>query len=605
MSANFARSLNDDKPMFADPATGRLDLFVILSKLREEGLISEENRTVLGSIRSNVSNGEKSALQVIADCKWQNQQRPDTILTLDVLLHWLSEKINMPVNKIDPLNSDVAAITSVMSLAYARRFNIIALEVTPSAVIIGTGEPFDASWQQELAGVLRKTISCVLVNPDDIQRYLHEFYNVSKSVRGAKAETSAGQTSNVQNLEQLMELGRSGKLDANDQHVVNIVDWLLQYAYEQRASDIHLEPRRTEGVVRFRIDGVLHQVYEVPATVMAAITSRIKILGRMDVAEKRRPQDGRLKTRNEAGGEVELRLSTMPTAFGEKLVMRVFDPDVLLKDATALGFTDHEQQLWNGMLSAPHGIILVTGPTGSGKTTTLYTSLQQLATPDVNLCTVEDPIELIVPAFNQMQVQSNIDLDFAAGVRTLLRQDPDIIMIGEIRDYETAQMAIQAALTGHLVISTLHTNDAPSAITRLLELGVPYYLLRNTMVGVLAQRLVRTLCQSCASPVAMDADDWVSLTEPCEVTCPTEVKTNTGCDVCRDTGYTGRIGIYEVMEMTGDLKKAIVSEVDVNNLRLQAIKDGMEPLRISGARKVAEGLTSIAEIQRVAPPVLE
>ncbi|OED43882.1 type II secretion system protein E [Chromatiales bacterium (ex Bugula neritina AB1)] len=590
---------------FADPLTGRLDLFAILTQLRAESMISEENHTVLRSVRSNVSGDDRSALKIIAECGWQNQKQPGSLITLDVLLRWFSEKINVPIGKIDPLNIDVASITGVMSLAYARRFNIIALEVTATSVTIGTAEPFDNRWQQELSAVLRKSIVCVLVNPDDIQRFLHEFYNVSKSVLGAKREQSGGAPSNVQNLEQLMELGRKGKLDANDQHVVNIVDWLLQYAYEQRASDIHLEPGRTDGVVRFRIDGVLHQVYEVPATVMAAITSRIKILGRMDVAEKRRPQDGRLKTRNEAGREVELRLSTMPTAFGEKLVMRVFDPDVLLKDAAALGFTGREQTLWNGMLKAPHGIILVTGPTGSGKTTTLYTSLRQLATPEVNLCTVEDPIELIVPAFNQMQVQSNIDLDFASGVRTLLRQDPDIIMIGEIRDHETAQMAIQAALTGHLVISTLHTNDAPSAITRLLELGVPYYLLRNTIVGVLAQRLVRTLCQSCATTIDIETDAWASLIEPCKIEPPTEIKVNTGCDVCRNTGYAGRIGIYEIMEMTGDLKSAIKSEVDVNVLRMQAIRDGMEPLRISGARKVGKGLTSIAEIQRVAPPILD
>ena len=326
-----------------------------------------------------------------------------------------------------------------MSLAYAKRFQIIALEVSPTSVVIGTSEPFDESWENELSKVLQKDIVRVLVSPDDINRYLHEFYSVSKSVLGAKKDQQSSQApaGGVQNLEQMMELGRSGKLDVDDQHVVNIVDWLLQYAFEQRASDIHLEPGREDSTVRFRIDGVLHQVYEVPATVMAAITSRIKILGRMDVAEKRRPQDGRLKTRNEDGREVELRLSTMPTAFGEKLVMRVFDPDVLVKKPVDLGFTADEQNIWESMLAQPNGIILVTGPTGSGKTTTLYTSLQELATPQVNLCTIEDPIELIVPAFNQMQVQSNIELDFATGVRTLLRQDPDIIMIGEIRDMET------------------------------------------------------------------------------------------------------------------------------------------------------------------------
>lgn len=601
MSGN-ALFIDDNSPQFVDPASGKLDIFPILVELHREGMISDENHKVLSAVRANVTGDEKNALQVIADCGWDNRLVPGNKLTLDTLISWLSAKIDMPVKKIDPLTIDVAAITGVMSLAYAKRFNIIAIEVSPEAVVIGSAEPFFQGWEAELAGVLRKQIVRVLVNPEDIKRYLHEFYNVSKSVLGAKNEQSNADNSKVQNLEQLMELGRKGALDVNDQHVVNIVDWLLQYAFEQRASDIHLEPGREDSLVRFRIDGVLHKVYDVPTTVMAAITSRIKILGRMDVAEKRRPQDGRLKTRNEDGREVELRLSTMPTAFGEKMVMRVFDPDILLRGSVDLGFTEKEQTAWDHILQAPNGIILVTGPTGSGKTTTLYTSLQQLATPEVNLCTVEDPIELVVPAFNQMQVQPNIDLDFATGVRTLLRQDPDIIMIGEIRDFETAQMAIQAALTGHLVISTLHTNDAPAAITRLLELGVPYYLLRNTIIAVLAQRLVRTLCPECSAPVDCVEDEWNGLVEPLRLEAPTSVREKTGCKACRDTGYKGRVGIYEVMQMTQGLKDKITPEMDLTEFRKQAIRDGMEPLRVSGARKVAGGVTTVAEVLRVAPP---
>lgn len=604
MSASNAHFLNDTSPDFGNPATGKLELGPILDQLLVDGLITDENRKILTVVRRS-SNDDKNVLQVIAECKWENQLSPGSLLTTDILIEWLARQINVPVRKIDPLNTDVAAITGVMSLAYAKRFNIIALEVTKNGVIIGTAEPFEESWQAELSRVLNKPISCVLVNPDEISRFLQEFYTVSKSVLGARKDQAGDQVSKVQNLEQMMELGRKGKLDVNDQHVVNIVDWLLQYAFEQRASDIHLEPGREQSVVRFRIDGVLHRVYDVPSTVMAAITSRIKILGRMDVAEKRRPQDGRLKTRNEDGREVELRLSTMPTAFGEKLVMRVFDPDVLLKQPSDLGFTSRDSELWNSMLKSPNGIILVTGPTGSGKTTTLYTSLQQLATPEVNLCTVEDPIELIVPAFNQMQVQPNIDLDFATGVRTLLRQDPDIIMIGEIRDYETAQMAIQAALTGHLVISTLHTNDAPAAINRLLELGIPYYLLRNTIVGVIAQRLIRTLCQSCAAPSPIEVDEWNGLVQPCQVELPAASMVKVGCDECRDTGYKGRIGIYEVMEMTSALKQKINPEVDITVLREQALMDGMEPLRVSGARKVAAGVTTMAEVLRVAPASMD
>ncbi|HXS29921.1 MAG TPA: GspE/PulE family protein, partial [Steroidobacteraceae bacterium] len=298
-----------------------------------------------------------------------------------------------------------------------------------------------------------------------------------------------------------MELGKSNKqLDANDQGVVQVVDWLWQYAFDQRASDIHLEPRREQGVIRFRIDGVLHPVYQMPQTVLQAMTARIKLLGRMDVVEKRRPLDGRIKTRNPNGDEVEMRLSTLPTAFGEKMVMRIFDPDTTVKSLDALGFGSHDAQRWEGLTARPHGIILVTGPTGSGKTTTLYSTLKRLATDEVNVCTIEDPIEMIQPTFNQTQVQPALDLGFAEGVRALMRQDPDIIMVGEIRDLDTAQMAVQASLTGHLVLSTLHTNDAPSAITRLLDLGVPPYLIGATVIGVLAQRLMRALCASCKQP---------------------------------------------------------------------------------------------------------
>ena len=388
----------------------------------------------------------------------------------------------------------------------------------------------------------------------------------------------------------------------NDQHVVQIVDWLLQYAFEQRASDIHMEPRREYGDVRFRIDGVMHPVYQIPSAVLNAVTSRIKALGRMDVVEKRRPQDGRIKTRTPNGEEVELRLSTMPTAFGEKLVMRIFDPEVLVQDFKDMGFGEEELASWNRLIAQPNGIILVTGPTGSGKTTTLYSTLRQLATPEVNVCTVEDPIEMVVPQFNQMQVQHNIGLDFASGVRTLLRQDPDIIMVGEIRDAETAEMAIQAALTGHLVLSTLHTNDAPSAITRLLDIGVPPYLIDSTLLGVLGQRLVRTLCPHCKTRGTLDEELWKALVAPWKSALPAAVNQPKGCLECRMTGYMGRVGIYEMLVMTPKLRRLVNASCDLAALREQAYKDGMKPLRINGAQKVAAGMTTIEEVLKVAPP---
>lgn len=598
------RVLTENAKRFADPQTGKLELEAILDGLLIDGIIEESNVQILRSVSKNDGPGrQKGPLERIADSNWPHARNPDQKVDLDCLTRWLAEKVELPWLRIDPLKIDVPSVTAVASSAYAQRFNIICVEATKDYVVFGTAEPFYDEWQDELSRAINKEIRLAIVNPEDIKRFLGEFYSLSKSVLSATQDHSAHKSA-VQNLEQLMELGRGGKLEANDSHVVSIVDWLLQYAYEQRASDIHLEPRRDIGGVRFRIDGVMQQVYEMPAPVMGAVTSRLKILGRMDVAEKRRPQDGRLKTRNAENKEVELRISTMPTAFGEKMVMRIFNPDVLLKDQTELGFDKHELSIWEGMIRQPNGILLVTGPTGSGKTTTLYSTLKQLATDDVNLCTIEDPIELVMPQFNQMQVQHNIDLDFASGVRTLLRQDPDIIMVGEIRDLETAQMAVQAALTGHLVLSTLHTNDAPSAVSRLMELGVPYYLIRSTLIGVIAQRLIRTFCPHCATECDLDAAEWESNMAPWKAAPPATMRQAVGCLECRQSGYMGRAGIYELLQMTPALQPLIVPNVAVEELRTQAYKDGMRPLRISGLAKVAQGKTSYDEIFKVTPAPL-
>ena len=493
-----------------------------------------------------------------------------------------------------------------MSNAYATRFKILPVEVSTREVVIATCEPYIREWEKELKQILRLDIRLVVANPLDISRYQVEFYNLARSIKGA--EKAGDQRSGIGNFEQLVEMGKTNRqLDANDQHIVHVVDWLWQYAFDQRASDIHLEPRRDAGIVRFRIDGVLHQVYQIPMPVMVAMTSRIKILGRMDVVERRRPQDGRIKTRTVGGQEVELRLSTLPTAFGEKLVMRIFDPEVIVKDFAELGFSEDDKQRWERMIASPNGIILVTGPTGSGKTTTLYSTLRTLATPEVNVCTIEDPIEMVEPAFNQMQVQHNIDLGFADGVRALMRQDPDIIMVGEIRDLETAEMAVQAALTGHLVLSTLHTNDAASAITRLLDLGVPPYLLNSTILGVMAQRLVRTLCRHCKQQVPYEGlraedVDWEQFVAPWKAKRPDHVCRAVGCLECRNTGYTGRVGLYEILLMSPAVKQLVNGASDVARVREQAYKEGMKPLRISGAMKVAQGITTFEEVLKVAPP---
>ncbi|MEJ2609747.1 MAG: GspE/PulE family protein [Candidatus Thiodiazotropha sp.] len=580
----------------------QMELGELLDWLVEDGLIKKQLAKTVQAVNVGARQ-TKHPLVLIAEHKWTDERNPRTILDLGLLTAWLAKRVGLSMVHIDPLMINVPAITAVMSYAYAKRFNIIALEVKSDEVVIATAEPFFTEWKRELEPILNKAITRVIANPVEIERYLVEFYSLSHSVRAAHDDNQDVGPSGVQNLEQLMELGRSGKLDVNDQHVVNIVDWLLQYAYSQRASDIHIEPSRNQTNVRFRIDGVMQMVYQIPPSVGTAVTSRIKILGRMDVSEKRRPQDGRLKTRNGNGEEVELRLSTMPTAFGEKLVLRIFDPEVLVKDYHALGFSRSEAEQWSGLISRPSGIILVTGPTGSGKTTTLYTTLKELARPEVNVCTVEDPIELVEPSFNQMQVQHNINLTFASGVRTLLRQDPDIIMIGEIRDKETAEMAVQASLTGHLVFSTLHTNDAPSAITRLLEIGIPPYLLKATLLGVLGQRLTRTLCPHCKEEVPINEAMWETMITPLRAkNRPKSVYQPVGCLECRQTGFFGRVGLYEMMTISPAIKRLMTLDCDLNQLRRQAINDGMRPLRLSGAQKVVKGLTTIEEVLKVAPP---
>ena len=576
----------------------------ILEQLVKQGMVEADKAKMISTLVSASDRKNLHPLEIIASRNWTNPLDPDELLTLDTLTRWLSNQSGMMIYHFDPLKMDVTSCTSLMSYAYAARFGILPVQVSPTEVTIAVTDPYNTEWLDEIRRIIHKPIKLVLANPKQLKNYLLEFYSISRAMDGAGLNQGE-QVGNIQNFEQLVELGKSGSVDADDQHIVSIVDWLMQYAFSQRASDIHIEPRREQGNVRFRIDGVLHQVYEIPSNITAAVTSRIKIMGRLDVAEKRRPQDGRIKTLTPDGQEIELRLSSMPTAFGEKLVLRIFDPEVLARNFADLGFEGRESSAWQEMIAQPYGIILVTGPTGSGKTTTLYTSLKQLATPEVNVCTIEDPIEQVEPKFNQMQVQTKIDVDFASGVKTLLRQDPDIIMIGEIRDRNTAEMAVQAALTGHLVLSTLHTNDAPSAVARLSEIGVPPYLISATLLGVVAQRLVRTLCPHCKKPVAVDEEQWKSLIRPWKTAAPTTVYQAEGCLECRQTGYLGRKGIYEIMPLTDELKAGIKDNFDLLKFRNSAIKSGMQPLNLAGAQKVAKGMTTIQEVMKVAPPRYE
>lgn len=577
-----------------------IDVTWCLEQLLKDGRITERDKLLIQTTHRQKDQLKWHPLQWIANFNLKDQLNLGSTLAMNRLCQWLAEKADLPLFVIDPLKADVAALTSVMSQEFAARNHILAVEVHADRILIGTDQPFTTEWLNNLERSLApKKIEKVLLNPEQLQRYLVEYYQVSRAV-------SSSQNSNLydrenKGVEALLQLGDTQNPDANDQHIVKLVDWVLQFAFEQGASDIHLEPRKDKGKVRFRIDGVLHTIYNMPANTLTAVISRIKILGRMNVAEKRKPQDGRLKTRTPKGQETELRLSTLPTAFGEKLVMRIFDPEVLVRSFQQLGFEGHLLQSWQQLTQHSHGIILVTGPTGSGKTTTLYSSLKQLATEQVNVCTIEDPIEMLEPSFNQMQVNPNIELGFADGVRALMRQDPDIIMVGEIRDHDTANMAIQAALTGHLVLSTLHTNDAPSSLTRLHDLGIQPFLTAATILGVLAQRLVRRLCPHCKQETAINEQEWEHLTFDYMMDMPNTMYKSVGCEACRHTGYKGRVGIYEFMPVSLESKSLISANCTLNDLRAQAKKEGIEPLRIAGARKVLEGVTTLEEVLRVVP----
>ena len=592
-----------ETPAPAAPAihVGPLDWRRMVDWLRSDGVISleEAQRTIARCSQAESSQHPLVRLASVSMAR-ASDGKP---LDIEALTEYLAKRAGLQYLRIDPLKVDVGRVADSMSAQYAERHKVLPVQVTAKEVVVATAEPFIDDWVAEVERQSRRAVRRVVASPQDIHRYTAEFFALAKSVRAAQ---KAGGNSGGSSFEQLVELGKSNKqLDANDQCVVKVVDWLWQYAFDQRASDIHLEPRREQGVIRFRIDGVLHPVYQMPMGVHNAMVSRIKLLGRIDVVEKRRPQDGRIKTRNPRGDEIEMRLSTLPTAFGEKLVMRIFDPDTAVKDLSALGFTPHDAGRWEQLVSRPHGIILVTGPTGSGKTTTLYSTLRRVATEEVNVSTIEDPIEKIDPALNQTQVQPQLDFSFAEGVRALMRQDPDIIMIGEIRDLETAEMAVQAALTGHLVFSTLHTNDAPSALTRLMELGVPAYLLNATILGVLAQRLVRTLCPQCKQP-----DDGASTELLAEAVKPWKINSGNwrpykpvGCVDCRMTGFRGRMGIYELLSVTEAFKGLVQHDVGPAPLRKQAVADGMRPLRLAGAMRAAEGLTTLPEVIAATPPL--
>ncbi|HLC19231.1 MAG TPA: GspE/PulE family protein [Thermodesulfobacteriota bacterium] len=505
----------------------------------------------------------------------------------------MAEDAGLPYRKLDPLKLNLDVVTSKIPRPFAQRHLIVPVEEREGRITLAVADPFNLEAVESLKRASKMTPELVLSSKTDILKLVREFYGFRYSVGAAEKEFAP--STELGNLEQYVRLKGSTEIEATDQHIVNAVEYLLHYAYDQRASDIHIEPKRERSVVRLRIDGVLHSIHSIPRVVHPSIVSRIKMLSRMDIAEKRRPQDGRIKT-GFGEREVELRVSTLPTAFGEKVVIRIFDPEILFQDLQELGFFPAEFEVFNSFLNRTHGIILVTGPTGSGKTTTLYSALKTISTPDVNIVTIEDPIEMVVEEFNQVGVHPQIGIDFAGSLRTILRQDPDIIMVGEIRDRDTANNAVQASLTGHLVFSTLHTNDAPSSITRLLDLGVAPFLINATVTGIVAQRLVRRICANCKRQRALKPEEVQSLRlKEREY----QVSYGEGCTDCRGTGYRGRTGAFEIMPLSENIKSLVTKTTDIDLVRKAARAEGMNTLRESAIKKMLLGITTYEEVVTV------
>jgi len=515
----------------------------------------------------------------------------------DSVYEVLAAEWGYPYKKIDPLKLDLNLVTTTIPHNFARNHLVMPIGVVDKQLTVATPNPFNLEAFEDIQRVSSLNVETVVSPKTDVIRLINEFFGFKRSIAAAE-DLFAGASVDLGNLEQYVRLKSGDEVPHNDQHIVNAVNHILLYAFEQRASDVHIEPKRDTVLVRMRIDGVLHTVYQLPKKVHNALVSRIKTLSRLNIAEKRRPQDGRIKT-DKGGVEVEIRISTVPVAFGEKVVMRVMDPDILFQDLEQLGFTTTDLTRYKQIIQMPHGIVLVCGPTGSGKSTTLYSTLRRLSTTEINVITVEDPIEMIHEDFNQIGVQSAIDVTFGNILRTILRQDPDIIMIGEMRDLDTARNAVQAALTGHLVLSTLHTNDAPSAITRLLDIGVPAFLIQATVVGILAQRLMRKICIYCKEPYAMDTAELSAMGLDIGKKGKVKLHKGKGCIKCRHTGYRGRTAIFEVLPYSESLKKNTTAEADVEKLRARAREEGMFTLRESAIKKMLEGETTFEEVLRV------
>ena len=550
-----------------------------------------EMRRLLGRHRVNYRVHE---IELVASFRFKRADEPDETLTEEVITRVVADHVGLPFVYLDPLRLDYKLVTESFGGPFAERHLVITLAETSDAITVAVADPWDKDLFDGIVRAKNKAVRPVLAQKAQLIQVIVEFHGFRRSMRAAEVEY-ATDLPDLGNLEQLYESRGGAEVDSNDQPVVRAVWYLLNYAFDQRASDIHVEPKRAETWVRMRIDGVLHRIHRLPKVVHNAVLSRVKTLARMDIAERRRPQDGRFKA-TFRDKEVEFRVSTVPTAFGEKACIRVFDPEILMQSLDDLGFFPRELAILKRSLASNAGMLLVVGPTGSGKTTTLYSGLHHIYSPTVNIVTLEDPIEMVHEHFNQIAMQPKIGLTFGTALKTVLRQDPDVVMVGEIRDEETADNAVQAALTGHMVLSTLHTAEAASSIGRLLDLKIVPYLLSSVLVAVVAQRLVRKVCEHCAVEELLSEEQAVALRIPGARGRQLKVRRGQGCPRCRHTGYKGRTGLFEVMPLTTRIATLIHERAPSQEIKREALNDGMLTLREYGIKKLARGLTTFEEV---------
>ncbi len=574
-----------------------LEIFEKKEKVREsiEKQKDQRSRKVTTGVR--IIN-PTTIVDIIVSFKFNRADRPDLELDEDIIFKVLSKTWDKPYLKIDPLKLDLNLVTTTIPRSFAMKHLVLPIDVENGCLVAATSNPFNTEVFEDIGRVSLMPVKIVVTSKSDIIRLIDEFFGFKRSIAEAESQFDSSSVVDLGNLEQYVRLKSSDELPANDHHIVNAVNHLFNYAFDQRASDIHIEPKRDISLIRMRIDGVLHTVYRLPKKVHTPMVSRIKNMSRLDMAEKRRPQDGRIKIAK-GDVEVEIRVSTVPVAFGEKVVMRIMDPDILFQGLDQLGFTSHDLKRYNDMVNRPNGLVLVCGPTGSGKSTTLYSTLRRLSTPEINTTTIEDPIEMVHEEFNQIAVQPAVDITFATIMRNILRQDPDIIMVGELRDLETAQNAVQAALTGHLVLSTLHTNDAPSSIVRLLDIGIPYFLVQATLTGIISQRLVRQICPRCVESFMIEASQLRNSGLEIKKEGQVKLYRGKGCTKCRGTGYFGRTAIYEALPYSKALRFLTTQNTDLASLREAAIKENLVTLRENAIKKLLEGITTYEEVMRV------